>query len=104
MIKFIKEELKKKQNAENVVEEILEKEPITRTSDNILFVRYYQLLNPRVDFMTYFENPEKYKGFSYKTIERARRKIQARRPELKNSKVAEYRFDQEQVYLEYGRA
>ena len=97
------EELKKKQNAERVVEDILEHEPETRKSDNTLFIRYYELLNPPVDFKTYFSNPEKYKGFSYKTLERARRKIQARRPELKNSKVAEYRFDQEQVYFEYGR-
>lgn len=98
------EEIKKKQNAEKIVEDILEKEPMTRTSDNILFVRYYQLLRPPVDFMTYFESPEKYRGYSYKSLERARRKVQARRPELKTSTVAEYRFDQEQVYLEYGRA
>jgi hypothetical protein len=98
------EEIKKKQNAEKVVEDILEKEPITRTSDNILFIRYYQLLNPPTDFLTYFKSPEKFKGFSYKTIERARRKIQARRPELKDRKIAELRYDQEQVYFEYGRA
>ena len=97
-------EIKKKQNAEKIVEDILENEPITRTSDNLLFVRYYELYNPRVNFLDFFKNPKKYGGYDYKTLERARRKIQARRPELKNSKVAEYRFDQEQVYFEYGRA
>lgn len=103
MINLI-EELKQYHDAEKAVEDILEHEPDTRKSDNKLFLRYYELLNPGVDFRTYFLNPKKYQGFSYKTLERARRKIQARRPELKDSTVAEYRFDKEQVYFEYGRA
>lgn len=103
MINLIKE-LKQYHDAERAVEDILEHEPDTRKSDNKLFLRYYELLNPGVDFKTYFLNPKKYQGFSYKTLERARRKIQARRPELKDSTVVEYRFEQEQVYFEYGRA
>ena len=98
------DELKKKQYAEKIVEDILEIEPATRKSDNKLYTRYYELLNLPTDFKTFFNNPKQFKAYDFKTIERARRKIQARRPELKDSTVAEYRFDQQQVYFEYGRA
>lgn len=103
------EEIKKKKKAEAIVEDILEQEPATRKSDNTLSVRYYQLLEPKntlgskVDFMTFFESPKKYNGFDYKTLERARRKIQERRPELKDSKVKELRVEQEEAFKEYAR-
>lgn len=84
---------------EKEVEKILEEVETTRTSDNLLFVAYWMKKAPHVSFIDFWKEPKRYNASSYKTVERCRRKIQARRPELKISEVAMAR---EQLELDYA--
>ena len=90
--------LKKLYKLEDEITKILEKNPITRTDDQLLYIAYWNIKAPCISFIDFFKNPQKYGANSYKSVERCRRKIQERRPELKDSKVAEYR---DKLVLDY---
>ena len=87
---------------EKEVEQILEEVETTRTSDNLLFVAYWMKKAPHVSFIDFWKEPRRYGAASYKTVERCRRAVQARRPELKDSHVAELREEAEMDYYQYG--
>ena len=89
-------------NTEKEVEQILEDVETTRKSDNLLFVAYWMKKAPYVSFIDFWKEPQKYGASSYKSVERCRRKIQARRPELKDSKIAELRDNAEMDYYNYA--
>lgn len=88
-------------NTEKEVEEILEKIETTRSSDNLLFVAYWMRKAPNVPFMDFWSNPRIFGGTSYKTVERCRRAVQARRPDLKDSHTARLREEAEMDYINY---
>ena len=88
---------------EKDVEYLLENFETTRTSDNLLFVAYWMKKAPHVSFIDFWKEPQKYGASSYKSVERCRRKIQARRPELKDSHTAELREEAEKDYYEYSK-
>ena len=94
--------MRKFYDAEKKVKKILKDLPITRGSDNLLYIRYWQIVAPDISFIEFFKNPSKYNGASYKCIERNRRKIQEKHPELKSVKVAEFRMEQETEFKKYG--
>lgn len=95
---------------EPIIEKILEEVPITRGNDHILYSEYYRRINSeyyrkthtQADFDKFWEYPNKYGGAMFSAVERARRKIQARREDLKDSKVAELRDNAEMDYYNYA--
>lgn len=94
--------LKRLYKLEDEITEILENNPITRTDDQLLYIAYWNIKAPYVSFIDFFETPQKFGGRVYKSVERCRRKIQERRPELKDSKVAEYRNELTMDYEQYA--
>lgn len=88
--------------AENAVKEILENVWIARTDDNFLYITYWQKTAPEVSFIEFFKSPGRYGGLAYKTIERARRKLQNKYPELRDSKCACARFEETIKYEKYA--
>lgn len=87
---------------EREVEKILEDVPTTRSSDNLLFIAYWIRKAPNISFIDFWTNPKLYKASSYKTVERCRRKVQARRPELRDPKVADARLEKTLEYENYA--
>ena len=94
--------MKKFFETEKTVKKILKDLPITRGNDNLLYIRYWQKVAPNVSFIDFFREPNKYDGATYKRVERCRRKLQEKFPELKSVKVAEFRFEQEIEFKQYG--
>lgn len=95
--------------AEALVENILEEKPSTRFSDYNLFVEVVRRLNRDllklsiVDF--YRAVKQKGNGIpQYETVTRCRRKIQAKRPELKEPHTAQKRAEREAEYKDYARS
>lgn len=88
--------------AETDVKDILEKKSLTRTSDQLLFLEYWQQKASTVPFEIFFIYPNLYGCASFKTIERVRKKIQSNSPELKNKETAKQRADAEKEYHQYS--
>lgn len=92
---------------EDLIEKILERYSGTRKSDHKLYRAYHAILfkqgKVKVSFTDFFTEPEKYNASNFATVERCRRKIQERRPELKDNKTAAMREYKQEVFYEYGR-
>lgn len=94
-------------NMELTVERILEEIPSTRKSDDELVYQYML----ESEFAWYLSKPYGWilkHGKSHKlpmrsSISRARRKVQERRPELKDKDTAGYRAELEEEYREWAR-
>lgn len=92
---------------ETVVEHILEEVPETRGSDDALLYEYIvrigdgECLNATYGWMLKHGSDAGYPKRS--SVSRARRKIQERRPELKDAKVAARRAEREQDFRDYAR-
>lgn len=97
----------KLEKIEDLVKKILEEYPDSRTSDDVLVFRVYKEINEdamvRELFCEVLLNRKQYNLPSYKSIERCRRKIFAKYPELKPKKVTEFREQKEEEYREYSR-
>lgn len=95
---------------EPIVEQILEEVPITRGSNHVLYSEYYRRINSEyyrkthmtVNFDKFWENPHRYGGAMFSSVERYRRHIQGKRPELKDRKVAELREEAEMDCYNYA--
>ena len=93
-------------NIEERVEFLLAEFPETRESDEILYMKLLER-DGRYDFsnitvLKFFRDREKAKVPSFKSVERARRKIQSDRPELMGSKqIQAARRKMEKNYREY---
>jgi len=99
------EDMPKVNVIETRVKEILEYYPETRENDNLLYVKYIKEYH-YVDFTeNVFINYEEYGLPSFKSVERARRKIQNEEGTYKASeKVEEERREAEKNYIEnYAR-
>lgn len=91
--------------AETIVEEILRRIPSTRDDDYELIAEYFSIVCPEV-----LDIPFKYvilghKDFSipnFKSIERVRRKVQAKHPELISLKTKIKREKIEKEYEKYA--
>lgn len=88
--------------AETIVYELLKEKPITRTDDQLLYIAYWSKIKPDVSFFDFFKNYKQYKAKSYKSIERARRKVQAKYPELTEPEVKMKRYELEAEYKKYA--
>lgn len=87
---------------ETRVKEVLENSPLTRENDNLLYVTYLEEYH-YIDFNKQtFINYEQYGLPSFKSIERARRKIQNEERKYKASEgIERNRIEAEQNYKEY---
>ena len=98
--------MKNQKTTEMLVEELLENKPRTRTDDFILYGAILKQcgLNLRETTMYDFlatAKQSKYPTFS--AVARARRKVQERRPELKDKATAEARRDEQYEYIKYSK-
>ena len=88
--------------AEKEVKELLITSKLARKSDQALFIMHWRKKAKNIPFKLFFLCPNLFDGYSFKTIERCRRKIQNDNPELKDLYVAEKRLEAQQVYEEYS--
>lgn len=90
-----------------LVKTILENHPETRNSDDLLYLKVCQHFNPSIGmfpFGTVFANLKTYDLPNIKSVERARRKIQAKHPELaSDKKVKAARTEEEIKYKAFAR-
>jgi hypothetical protein len=95
----------KLRDIEKVVKPILEKYPIAREDDYILYVEVIKEYNAPLLYMSageFLTSHLAYNVPNMKSIERARRKIQAKHPELASERAKKKRAEQEQEYIEYA--
>ena len=90
-----------------LVKTILEQQPETRSSDNLLYIevlaRYagQNVLNMPV--WAFYENLREWKLPSIETVGRCRRKIQQENPHLRATpEVQDYRYDKETEFREFA--
>lgn len=83
-----------------LVEKVLEEYPETRTNDNLLIYRVLIKNNNSLASKSFTEVMRSTE-MSFESITRARRKIQKDRPELKDSTVAAFRYEQETVFRNF---
>lgn len=94
------------QTIENVVLEVLETYPNARKDDYILMYFVCRKMCKNVipySFGTVLLDHKEFNLPNWKSIERARRKIQANRPDLVNAKTAAIRREEEKEYIDYAR-
>lgn len=88
------------------VKMILEEEPATRNSDELLYVKVCQQYNPSISvfpFGTVLPNYRTYGLPSMKSVERARRKVQEKNEHLKACKIVkECRAENELKYKSFA--
>lgn len=93
------------QTIENVVLEVLEAYPNARKDDYILMYFVCRKMCKNVipySFGSVLLDHKELKLPNWKSIERARRKIQANRPDLVNAKTAAIRHEEEKEYIDYA--
>ena len=89
---------------EHIVEKILREVLSTRDDDYVLTTEYYSRVCPEVldmPFRYVFLGHKTLRLPNFKTIERARRKLQSRFPELMSKKSREKRKELENKYKNY---
>lgn len=89
---------------EDIVKDILEHIPEARDNDYYLTYEVTKRLAPEELYRTYRDYLlQEKKLVSFKTIERARRKVQSKYPELQaKEKVHEQRLEYQNAFTEYG--
>ena len=88
-----------------IVGEILETDEYAREDDNYLIMRFVQIVEPNLAGTTFVNVMKglKYKGISFESITRARRKYMNKHPQLKNRQAEQARAEEEEKYiLEYS--
>ena len=93
-------------NTTKMIKYVLEKEPRTRNSDNLLWLEVIKLVNQgvlRKPMAEVLQNLNEYGLPSIETVGRCRRKIQAEHPELRAKQaVQECRADREKEFREWA--
>lgn len=95
-------------NTTKMVKYVLEKEPRTRNSDNLLWLEVIKLVNQGVlrnPMAEVIQNLNVYSLPSIETVGRCRRKLQAEFPELRADKTVEdFRSELEDAFRELAKA
>ena len=91
-----------------IVRNILEAEPSTRNSDNLLFIEVVKKINVDLIHRPLAEVMQNISAFnipSIETVGRCRRKIQSEHPELRAKKsVQDCRAEREEEFREWSKA
>lgn len=94
-------------NTTKLVKEILRSCPDTRNSDDLLFVKVCERINPlsiNFSFATVLLNRKEWELPAFESVRRTRQKVQAEHPELAgNSTVEGHRKVNEQIFKEYAK-
>lgn len=93
-------------NVKKTVYKILEQDSYARKDDNYLILRVVQELVSELAGGTFVKVMEglKYKGISFESITRARRKFLEEYPEFKDPEITMVRKQEEENYfMEYGK-
>ena len=95
-------------NATEIVKQILEEEPSTRNSDELLYKRYCEIVEPSVlklSFSTYLEVAKHLSIAQFHSVKRSRRKLQEEYPHLRaDANVEAGRELNEKAFREYAKA
>lgn len=94
-------------NTTSLVKHILRSCPDTRNSDDLLFIKVCESINPlaiNLSFNTVLLNRKEWGLPAFESVRRTRQKVQAEYPELAgNSTVEGHRKVNEQVFKEYAK-
>lgn len=86
---------------------ILERDPQARNSDDYLYHEVCKEVNPEILGASFGRVLTGFKGYgvpAYESVGRARRLIQAQRPDLRaNEAVSDFRYENEIRYEDYAR-
>ena len=97
--------MKKLNNLQNIVKEILTNDELARKDDCYLILQVISKLYPYeigkkfIDVMF----GAKKKGISFESITRCRRKVQEKNPKLKDEKTAKMRNAKQKEYIKYSK-
>lgn len=93
------------ENITRIVERVLEEYPGARVNDNYMIFRTLEKINPVVKRMNYTQMEEFCidQKISFESITRARRKVQAERPELKDETTEIKRLEQMKIFSEWSK-
>lgn len=98
---------KELKNTTSIVKDILEQDAFARNSDDYLYYMVCKHTNEIVIHLPFWKvmlNRKQYKFPSFKSVERARRKLQQEFPEFSgNADVEAQREVNEEVFKEYAR-
>lgn len=93
-------------NTEKIVKKVLELYPATRKDDFLLIFAVYREIDFNkayyINFCDLMVNHKNHKFPAFKTITRARRKLQSKYPELKDAETCISRMNEERDYIEYA--
>lgn len=95
----------KLEKIEDKVKEILIKEPVTRKDDCFLIFKYIEKCYPRESIKSFEQVMKngKENGICFESITRARRRIQAKHPELADKETKTARNLEQSQYREYAK-
>lgn len=97
--------MRRRNEIKKAVANILEQDELARRDDNYLILKVVQEIEPTMASETFVNVMlnAKYKGISFESITRARRKYLNDHPELKDAETEQARREEEGNYiLEYG--
>lgn len=95
--------MKRLYDVQKEVEAILESNPETRDSDDILYFKFITGINPMLTTHDVFINRERYGLPPYESVRRTRQKLQEKRPDLRGTKrIQQLRKEREAEFLEYA--
>lgn len=95
-------------NATKIVQQILEEVPSTRNSDELLYKRYCEIVEPNVlklSLGAYLDTAKYLSIAQFHSVKRARRRLQEQYPHLRaNANVEAGRELNEEAFREYAKA
>ena len=98
--------VKKLKKLEDVIEPILKQQPQTREDDFLLYAEIIKVYNPKllqISALTFFICHKELKIPNIKSVERIRRKIQEKYPELASERAKRKRAEEKEVYITYSK-
>ena len=98
--------VKKLKKLEDVIKPILKEQPQTREDDFLLYAEIIKAYNPKllqISARTFLVCHKELKIPNIKSIERIRRKIQEKCPELASERAKRKRAKEEQAYIAYSK-
>lgn len=99
---------KKIKTIESIVKDVLETEPKTRNSDDLLYLKVCEAIKAGTGLLSmyiFLTRRKEYNLPSYGSVTRARRKLQAEHEELRAlTEIEIFRQELEEEYREYARS
>lgn len=97
--------VEKLRKLENVIKPILEDKPQTREDDYLLYAEVIRKYRPELlelSARTFLKGHNELNVPNIKSVERARRKVQEKYPDLASERAKKKRAKEEQTYVQYA--